>query len=379
MLEGLDKVDWDKLKHAYGKATDIPRYIENLRSNDSEILKKTFAHLYNCLYHQGTIYEASVATIPFMIDLLTEDNINRKPSIIRFLSHLSHGDYLKSYNLGIWDQAARSEVIKGFPIFLELLDDEDWQVQIQAVAILSYSPRFSKDKATLILDRLLNKLSVEEHELVISAILTGLGYIIAAYRSFDADVVNQVSSRIENIYSLESNPKIRLVALLSIPKILEEKTPQYVVDELLNIIENPPFPTTPANMGSPYLFALESLWHLDKIRCKKSLEIAIQNSRDSFKTLLMVSALMEWLYGGKGPDWPSCTLDVDNDGHRKYVYQFQPQLKSDKVSDFQIQVLWSIVNEDRLWQINQNLLERYGLPASREKLRQFVEKKSGTL
>lgn len=373
MIDGLDDIQWDKLTHAYGTAEEIPKYLRLLSSDEPDVLKKTFTHLYNCLYHQSTIYEASVTTIPFLIDLLMAENIQRKSSIIRLLSHFAHGDYLKSFNLGIWDQLARSEVVKGLPTYLSLLDDENSRVRIQTLAILSYSPRFTEDEAQLILDSLMNRLDTEEHELVVSAIIFGLGYIIAGYQSIDENTTNQVASRIENIYEEVSNSKIRLVALLSLPRILEEKTPQYVIDELLKVIETPPFPTTPANIGSPDLYALESLWHLDKTRCNKSLEIALQRSNSSIDILRIASALMEWLYAGKGPNLPSRILDVDGDGNRKYIYRkAQPQFKPDKLTDFQRQVVQTILNADKTWEIQHNLLEAYGLPANRDEARQFL-------
>ncbi|GEM_PF-4189980 len=375
MLEKLEQINWSELIHAYGQASDIPDHIQKLRSDDSDVLRKTFSYLYNRLYHQSTIYEATVATIPFLIDLLTEDNIKSKASIISMLSHLSHGNYLRSYNLGLWDQLARTEVAKGFPVYLSLIDDEDWEIRIQAVAILSYSPRFGEDKAQVILDILANKLDSEENELVICALITGLGNMIGGYRLHDDNNAIQVASRIESIYKLESNPKIRLVVLLSIPKILQEETPQYVIDGLLNIVENPPFPGTPANMGDPSYFALKSLWHLDTKRCKESLEIAIQKPNASLDPLTIASAFMEWLYAEKGPNLPWRTLSVGSAGTTNYIYQkIQPQLKLDKLSDFQTQILRTIINEDTIWQFEHNLLERYGLPAEREEARKLLEK-----
>ena len=372
MLDGLDDIQWSKLTHAYGTAEDIPEYLRKLSSDDPDVLKRTFTHLYNCLYHQSTIYEASVAAIPFLIDLLQE-KIKSKASIIHLLSHLAHGDYLRSFNFWMWDHLARSEVAKGLSTYLSLLDDENSRVRIQTVAILSYSPRFTEDEAQLILDSLMNRLDTEEHELVVSAIIFGLGYMIAGYRSLDDNTINLVASRVEGIYEEVSNPKTRLVTLLSLPKILGEKTPQYMIDELLKVIETPPFPTTPANKASPDFYALESLWHLDKIRCKKSLEIALQRSNSSIDILIIASALMEWLYAGKGPSLPSRILDVDGDGNRKYIYRkAQPQFKPDKLTDFQRQVVQTILNTDTAWEIQHNLLEYYGLPAGREEARQFL-------
>jgi hypothetical protein len=36
MLEGLDRVPWGSLEHAYGEAGDVPNYLWQLRSPDAE-------------------------------------------------------------------------------------------------------------------------------------------------------------------------------------------------------------------------------------------------------------------------------------------------------------------------------------------------------
>ena len=59
MLEGLDKIDWSKLTHAYGAASDVPDLLRRLASGDGEERKAAIFAFHANIWHQGTVYEAT--------------------------------------------------------------------------------------------------------------------------------------------------------------------------------------------------------------------------------------------------------------------------------------------------------------------------------
>ena len=71
MLEGLDTIDWSSLTHAYGPATDVPELLRSLLSEDAEVRMQACADLHEKIWHQGHVYSASSAAIPFLFELLT--------------------------------------------------------------------------------------------------------------------------------------------------------------------------------------------------------------------------------------------------------------------------------------------------------------------
>jgi hypothetical protein len=71
MLEGLDSIDWLSLTHAHGPATDVPDLIRSLLSEDAEVWMRACADLHETIWHQGTVFPASAAAIPFLFELLT--------------------------------------------------------------------------------------------------------------------------------------------------------------------------------------------------------------------------------------------------------------------------------------------------------------------
>ena len=91
VMEGLDKVVWASLRHAYGPATDRPEHLRNLASSDPREQEEAYDKLSYSIYHQGSIYPAAVATVPFLVELLEVSIVQGKHWILRLLRLLSTG------------------------------------------------------------------------------------------------------------------------------------------------------------------------------------------------------------------------------------------------------------------------------------------------
>jgi hypothetical protein len=70
-LDGLDSVDWEGLSHAHGNAGDVPQAIRDLLSPDAAERKAAMSALFATIWHQGTVYPATVHALPFLIELLS--------------------------------------------------------------------------------------------------------------------------------------------------------------------------------------------------------------------------------------------------------------------------------------------------------------------
>jgi len=69
VLEGLDGVDWAAVSHAYGSATDTPDLLRQAASGDRELVASALSDLYGSVFHQGSVYPATVAVVPFLVEL----------------------------------------------------------------------------------------------------------------------------------------------------------------------------------------------------------------------------------------------------------------------------------------------------------------------
>ena len=72
MIAGMT-LDWSRLKHAYGSASDLPRLFEGI--GDPEAADIAWEDLWASLCHEGTVYTASFAALPVLADIAT----GRKP------------------------------------------------------------------------------------------------------------------------------------------------------------------------------------------------------------------------------------------------------------------------------------------------------------
>ncbi|MCA9642177.1 MAG: hypothetical protein H6718_07825 [Polyangiaceae bacterium] len=101
----IDSVPWDKLHHAYGQATDVPDLLwslmdperaskelrEDAAKHNTSIFDRVTYHLWGNVFHQGTVWQASAATVPFFADILLEGP--RDPAlqafVVCYLHHLA--------------------------------------------------------------------------------------------------------------------------------------------------------------------------------------------------------------------------------------------------------------------------------------------------
>src|SRR5579883_1966866 len=88
--EKLQRVPWERLHHAYGVAHDTPTWLLALLSDRPELRNEALDQLEASLCHQGSLYEASCAAIPFLIDILEAVPDREKPAILSFLAGLAH-------------------------------------------------------------------------------------------------------------------------------------------------------------------------------------------------------------------------------------------------------------------------------------------------
>ena len=71
----LNSPEWSDLEHAYGPADDIPDLLRQLRDFPpyEEHHTEPYFSLWSCLCHQGSIYSASFASVPHLVDACRDE------------------------------------------------------------------------------------------------------------------------------------------------------------------------------------------------------------------------------------------------------------------------------------------------------------------
>jgi hypothetical protein len=191
MFEGLDEIDWHQLKHAYGAADDVPKWLRALLAQEDE--SNAFTLLSLSLCHQGTVYSAPAHAVPFIIELLTSKSMQSKDVLLRLLAgmaheeashyqHYSHYSEVLIRDLTfqqeladefVWAERTYEAIRQGLPVYLELLSDIDPRIRIEAAYILAQL----RVEAATILPVLCLHLEQEHYHRARASMLLGLGVL----------------------------------------------------------------------------------------------------------------------------------------------------------------------------------------------------------
>ena len=147
-------VDWASLNHAFGSATNVPgelmRFVE-IGDGDAGFVLNDF--FYTRLTHQGTRSSATLAAVPFLVELLEQLPLQRS-FLINYLVDIALGysgwHFPNGYRLENGFGAYMTDEFSvqlyervqelAFPIFLRLAQHDESKSQIAALWALGWFP-----------------------------------------------------------------------------------------------------------------------------------------------------------------------------------------------------------------------------------------------
>jgi HEAT repeat protein len=164
VLEGLETIAWDELSHAYGSAGEAPGLLRGIASPDRDAAAAALDELLNRVAHQGTVYPATVAAVPFLLELAVGAPHHRHEITwtVGFLAddrETSTGDVAP----------VRAAVAAGRETLAALLDDADPQVRRAAA--------YAAGRARVAAAPLRRRWAVERDPAVRSALALALGEV----------------------------------------------------------------------------------------------------------------------------------------------------------------------------------------------------------
>ena len=137
-------VDWRKLRHAYGSATDVPELLAGLVARTAQDRAAARTSLAGALVHQGTLYSASAAAVPAVLAALDGPD---RAQVLELLGALAVGAFERCLAAGHVRedaypalQRSHAAVTAGGPRLRELLADPDAEVRTRAAWLLGLLP-----------------------------------------------------------------------------------------------------------------------------------------------------------------------------------------------------------------------------------------------
>lgn len=95
ILEGIDMINWIELDHAHGDADDVPAMLRALLTEDELAIDAVWQELHETIWHQGTVYTATVAAVPFLQRMLAAGEPPKQYDVLMFLQTLAESSMPK--------------------------------------------------------------------------------------------------------------------------------------------------------------------------------------------------------------------------------------------------------------------------------------------
>jgi hypothetical protein len=122
--EALNRIDWNGLKHAHGRAGGLPDLLRALWSADRRERRSAYESLEEDLHHQLTRYQASAPAVPFIIDVVADESALDRHLALRLLSDLAVGDESAWLTDGSTVEQLRREVDRKAGMTVEELEND---------------------------------------------------------------------------------------------------------------------------------------------------------------------------------------------------------------------------------------------------------------
>lgn len=246
MLDGLDKVDWDRLHHAYGSAVDVPNQLRTLASTDAEARAEAWHALHGNLWHQGTVYEATAHAVPFLIELACRPDIPDRHQIVAYIGLTARGSsFLDAHQnlahyqaqkttpafqeelqreLG-WVQDVRQAVRRGASTYAVLLDDTQPRVRATAGYLLALLHEDAETNLGRIRSRLFRG---ESDDLVRATLVFCIGLLAAAVQH------RETISFLERLTDSDPATSVRITAAFGLSRCVGAAIPAPALAILVN-------------------------------------------------------------------------------------------------------------------------------------------------
>jgi len=250
MFEGLDRIDWASINHAYGSAEDVPELLRHLVSSDPEEREMALGGMYGAVHHQGDIYDCTIASIPFLLEAVANPKVPDRGGILGLLAsiggadtpsldyHPDDGDDAESDDrtLGFQNpRIAHEAVLAEYNTYLALLTDPDPAVRQKIPEVLSACWEQARRIIPALQDRLISETDQQSRIQLIEAI-GALADRAAKGQTGRVDI-DGVSAWLVERVATDADPAVRLSALVQIARTFPAQLPSNVVATVLDILQ----------------------------------------------------------------------------------------------------------------------------------------------
>ncbi len=230
MLEQLDQIDWRQLSHAYGPATDVPEMIRGLATITPENREQVLAEVWSSILDQGSLYTATAAAIPFLIELLNEPSVSEKNHILDLLAGAAESaldviqeDLACGDDQG--DEGTKRPILTYIPpiltavegewrLYCHLLSDSDASVRISAALLLRLMVNHRAEVAAA----LTQAIETDRNDQSRAVSVLALGLLIERHRADDA-ISQSAIAKVKGVFDEPDSTCAALAAAIALVRL----------------------------------------------------------------------------------------------------------------------------------------------------------------
>lgn len=219
MLEELDAIAWEQLRHAYGEAGDVPELLRGLVSPDEEERGEALYELFGNIWHQGTVYEATAHAVPFLIEIAAAPAAEDRAAVLGLVGAIAAATD--------GPRAPHEAVVRRAAAIQGLLRDTEPLVRAAAAYVLGQLGELAPTLAPL----LRAAIDDEPDGLARAGMLLGLG----ALREASPDNLRWL----ERHFAASSDERERFAAATALAYAARAATPDAAIDALAHACMEP--------------------------------------------------------------------------------------------------------------------------------------------
>jgi hypothetical protein len=134
----LDSPRWSELEHAYGVASDIPALLRQLSDVPASRGKQEpWFTLWSTLAHQGDVYSASFAAVPYVVAALASAPTRADSSYFQFPAWVEVCRHRKNITVPPDLQPAYAEALSKLPGLVAAASSREWDTEFLVCALSS--------------------------------------------------------------------------------------------------------------------------------------------------------------------------------------------------------------------------------------------------
>ncbi|AXG52336.1 hypothetical protein SLCG_1181 [Streptomyces lincolnensis] len=232
VFTGIDEVDWASLRHAHGSAEDVPGLLRGLASPDRTEREDALDRMYGVVHDQGTVYDSTLACVPFLLALAGSEEVPERGDIVELLVSIGVvGDRRNGEGPsrpGGAPSRAGALIRSRAEVFARLTGDADAEVRRTAVSALV---RFL-DEPTRVLGLLRERFTVERDDRVLLSLTQSLGLFVRRHPAHAAEALELLVAQSAPMYG----PGLRLAALGQLADCAPDRLPPDLVPLVVRLL-----------------------------------------------------------------------------------------------------------------------------------------------